>query len=86
MIKLKYKDIKEVYDFEQYLDEQDKENANYLKTHDVVVNAYGYYTPSQANWSYYVGLVNVNGRDYKVVTVFGQVKAVQYFNITKYNY
>ena len=33
----------------------------------------GYFTPSQANWSYQVGLTRINGNLYKVVTQFGQI-------------
>lgn len=34
----------------------------------------GYYTPSQANWSYIVGIVALDGKLYEVVTRFGSVE------------
>lgn len=33
----------------------------------------GYFTPSNANWSYVIGFTNYNGQDYEVVTQFGEV-------------
>lgn len=33
----------------------------------------GYFTPSSANWSYIIGLTNINGQDYEVVTQFGAI-------------
>jgi len=33
-----------------------------------------FYSPSQANWSYQIGIANVDGRLYELVTRFGSVE------------
>lgn len=33
-----------------------------------------YYAPSQANWSYQIGIYTVNGKLYELVTRFGSVE------------
>lgn len=45
-----------------------------------------YYTPSQANWSYIIGLLMVDGLVYKVVTLFGQIKAIMPIQLYNYEY
>lgn len=80
-IKCKYADIKEIYDwYEKYADEKLKSMYNAQpSTYDIA-----YFVPSGANWAYKIGLVNVDGQIYKVVTVFGQIKAVMPTNTPEY--
>ena len=81
-LKCKYSDIKAIYDCcEKYADPMAKELlGKQLSTHEVA-----YYTPSQANWSYHLGLVKVNSRVYEVVEVFGAIKAVRLANLPEYS-
>lgn len=82
MIKCKYSDIKELYDWtEKYADETEK--AYLGKQYSI--KAYAYYTPSQANWSYLLGIVELDGILYDVVTVFGAIKAIKPSNEPRYN-
>lgn len=79
--KCKYADIKAIYDwYNRYADEKMAKMYNTQPSTHIIA----YYTPSQANWSYQVGLVMVDGVPYTVVTVFGQVKAVMPANIPEY--
>lgn len=80
-VKCKYADIKEIYDwYNRYADEK------MAKLYDTQPSTYdiAYYIPSGANWAYKIGLVNVDGQVYKVVTVFGAVKAVMPTNTPEY--
>ena len=80
-MKCKYADIKAIYDwYNKYADEK------MAKMYNTQPSTYGvaYFVPSQANWAYKVGLVSVDGQVYKVVTVFGQVKAVMPANVPEY--
>lgn len=82
MINCKYKDIKEVYDwFDNFADY--KELA--LKGKQISIMDYAYYTPSSANWSYKLGIVKVGHSYYKVVTVFGEIKAVAPVCVPEFN-
>lgn len=80
-IKCKYSDIKAIYDWcEEYADEDAKRLiGTQPSTHTIA-----YYTPSQANWSYQIGLVSLDKATYEVVLVFGEVRAVRLVNIPHY--
>lgn len=81
-IKCKYADIKAIYDWcDKYADEEAKELIGTQPS----VHTIAYFTPSQANWSYQVGIVNYKGNAYEVVTVFGEVRAVRLCNIPSYD-
>lgn len=81
-IKCKYSDIKEIYDW--YKRFADEKLASY---YDLQPNIHqtAYYTPSQANWSYCLGVVMLDGQVYDVVTVFGSIKALRPANLFNYN-
>lgn len=80
-IKCKYSDIKAIYEwYGKYADEHAKSLIGTQPSCHIMA----YYTPSQANWCYQVGLVNVDGVAYEVVLVFGEVKAVRLANIPSY--
>lgn len=81
-VKCKYKDIKDIYEWcEKYADDMAKELlGKQLSIHEVA-----YYTPSQANWSYRLGVVKVDSRVYEVVEVFGAIKAVKLANLPEYS-
>lgn len=81
-IKCKYSDIKAIYDWcEKYADEHAKSLIGTQPSCHIVA----YYTPSQANWSYQIGLVMLEQQAYEVVLVFGEVKAVRLCNIPSYD-
>lgn len=81
-IKCKYSDIKAIYGWcEQYADEEAKELIGTQPSTHIIA----YFTPSQANWSYQVGIVSYKGNAYEVVLVFGEVRAVRLCNIPNYN-
>lgn len=81
MIKCKYSDIKEIYDWYQ-------DNAGYeemeIKGKQLTVAEFAYYTPSTANWSYKLGVIKYKNSYYKVVTVFGEIKAIAPFGVPEY--
>ena len=80
-IKCKYSDIKAIYEwYKRYADDKMAQLYNTQPSTYTIA----YYTPSQANWSYEIGLVCIDGETYKVVTVFGQVKAVMPTNMPNY--
>lgn len=80
-VKCKYQDIKAIYDWcEEYAD---SEARGLIGTQPSIFYT-AYYTPSQANWSYQIGLVYVGEQAYEVVSVFGVVKAVRLANIPHY--
>ena len=81
-VKCKYSDIKAIYDWsDKYADEHAKSLIGTQPSCHIVA----YYTPSQANWSYQIGLVMLEQVAYEVVLVFGQVKAVRLANIPNYS-
>ena len=81
-VKCKYSDIKAIYEWcENYADEHAKMLIGTQPSCHIVA----YYTPSQANWSYQVGIVKYNASYYEVVLVFGEAKAVRLCQIPSYN-
>lgn len=81
-IKCKYSDIKAICDwYDRYADEEAKELIGTQPSSHVIA----YFTPSQANWAYQVGLVNYKGNTYECVLVFGEVRAVRLCNIPSYD-
>lgn len=79
--KCKMRDINAIYEWcEKYADEDAKRLIGTQPSCHIVA----YYTPSQANWSYQIGLVQVDNLCYEVVLVFGEVKAVKLANIPRY--
>lgn len=80
-IKCKYADIKAIYDWcDKYADEEAKKLLN----KQLSIRETAYYTPSQANWSYIMGLVKVGDNVYEVVEVFGAIKAVRLASLPTY--
>lgn len=68
-VKCKYSDIKDIFEWcEKYADDEARELIGTQPSTHIIA----YYTPSQANWSYQVGVV------------FGEVKAVKLANIPEY--
>lgn len=82
MIECKFRDVKAIY--EQY-EKYSNEDCKALIGTQPSILQYGYYVPSQANWSYKLGYVKVGNTVYNVVTVFGQVKAAIIANLPEYN-
>lgn len=80
-MKCKYQDIKDIYN---WCDEYADDHAKALIGTQPSCHIIAYFTPSQANWSYQVGVVMVDGVAYEVVLVFGEVKAVRLANIPSY--
>lgn len=81
-IKCKYSDIKAIFDWcGKYAGDEARELiGTQPSTHTIA-----YFTPSNANWSYQVGIVNYKGNAYECVLVFGEVRAVRLCNIPSYN-
>lgn len=78
----KYSNIKQIYDWcEQYADDEAKQ---LIGTH-ASFHFIAYFTPSQANWSYQVGVLKYNNNYYECVAVFGIIRAVRLVNIPNYN-
>lgn len=81
-IKCKYQDVKEIYEWcDKYADDHAKTLIGTQPSCHIVA----YFTPSQANWSYQIGLVMLEQQAYEVVLVFGVVKAVRLANIPNYS-
>jgi len=82
LIKCKYQDIKDIYNWcEKYADDEAKELIGTQPSAHLIA----YFTPSQANWSYQVGIVKYNASYYEVVLVFGEVKAVRLCQVPSYD-
>ena len=80
-VQAKYRDVRAIFNwYEEYADEECKELIGTQPS----IQQYGYFTPASANWSYILGYVKYNNRVYKVVTVFGEVRAAQLANIPEY--
>lgn len=43
-----------------------------------------YFSPSQANWSWQIGLVCINGRTYELLTRFGVVEGGRQIHLVNY--
>lgn len=81
-IKCKYADIKAIYDWcEKYADDEARELIGTQPSTHIIA----YFTPSNANWSYQVGILTYKGNAYECVLVFGEVRAVRLCNIPSYN-
>lgn len=73
-VKCKYADIKAIFKWcERYADSEARELLGKQPSTHIVA----YYTPSQANWSYQIGLVSYKGNFYECVLVFGEIRAVR---------
>ena len=80
-MKCSYKDIKDIFSWcEEYADDEAKELIGTQPSTHIIA----YYTPSQANWSYQVGIVKYNASFYELVLVFGEVKAVRLCQVPSY--
>lgn len=80
-VKCKYSDIKDIFEWcEKYADEEAKELIGTQPSTHIIA----YYTPSNANWSYQVGVVWYKNSFYEVVLVFGEVRAVRLCQISHY--
>lgn len=81
-IQCKMRDIKAIIEWsEKYADEEAKRLIGTQPSTHIIA----YYTPSQANWSYQIGLVKYNENYYETVLVFGEVRAVRLVNIPSYD-
>lgn len=49
-------------------------------------NVYAYYAPSQANWSWQIGIYAVNGEVYELLTRFGSVEGGRKLHLHQNNY
>lgn len=80
-IKCKYSDIKAIYDwYHKYADDEARELIGTQPSTHLIA----YFTPSQANWSYQVGIVHYKKSFYEVVLVFGEVRAVRLCQVPHY--
>lgn len=83
----KFRDIKLIYDWCEKYGKDYSEDMYNLKGKSIDnITQIAYYTPSQANWSYIVGILMIDGCIYKVVTVFGQIKAIMPLQVYNYEY
>lgn len=81
-IQCKKRDINEIFAWcEKYADNEAKELIGTQPSAHIIA----YFTPSQANWSYQIGIVEYNNNFYEVVLVFGEVRAVRLANIQSYD-
>lgn len=81
-IQCKKRDISDIFTWcEKYADDEAKELIGTQPSAHIVA----YFTPSQANWSYQIGIVKYNNNFYEVVLVFGEVRAVRPVNIPSYD-
>lgn len=82
-VRAKYADVRAIYNwYEEY--GQNQAECKELIGSQPNIQQYGYYTPSQANWSYILGYLKYNNSIYKVVTVFGEVRAAQLATCPEY--
>ena len=80
-IQCKKRDISDIFTWcEKYADDEAKELIGTQPSAHIVA----YFTPSQANWCYQVGLVHYKESFYEVVLVFGEVRAVRLCQIPHY--
>ena len=80
-IKCKYQDIKDIFNwYKQYADEEARELIGTQPSFHLIA----YFTPSNANWCYQVGLVHYKHSFYECVLVFGEVRAVRLCQIPHY--
>lgn len=81
-VECKYRDIKAIYNWcEKYADDEARE----LIGKQPSVHNIAYFTPSNANWAYQVGLVKYKNNFYEVVLVFGEVRAVRLCQVPSYD-
>lgn len=81
-MRCRYSDIKEIYDWsERFADEKVKR----IIGKQLTIWETAYFTPSQANWSYRVGLVKVGRDTYEVVEVFGEIRAARLVQLPHYD-
>lgn len=81
-MKCKYQDIKDIFNWcEKYADEE----ARALIGTQPSTHIIAYFTPSQANWSYQIGLLKYKQSYYEAVLVFGEVRAVRLCQIPSYD-
>ena len=79
-IKCKYSDIEDIFNWcEQYADEE----ARQLIGTQPSTHLIAYFTPSNANWSYQVGIVQYKGNTYECVLVFGGGEGCEAMQHTK---
>lgn len=85
-MKCKYLDIKDIMDWcEKYGKQYDEKMYSLIGTQPSCYEI-AYYTPSQANWSYRIELLMVDNILYKVVTVFGEIRAIMPVQLHNNNY
>lgn len=78
----KYRDIKDIFNWcEKYADEEAKELIGTQPSTHIIAH----FTPSQANWSYQIGILRYKQNYYEAVLVFGEVRAVRLCQIPSYN-
>ena len=80
-MKCKYSDIKAIFEWcEQYADEEARELIGTQPSTHIIA----YFTPSNANWCYHVGIVHYKRSYYECVLVFGEVRAVRLCQVPQY--
>lgn len=68
-MKATYREVKDLIDNTEWTD------SAFKKGQQPRIYQTGYFTPSNANWSYQIGIAEGNdGLVYEIVTVFGEVK------------
>lgn len=71
MYKATYKDVKSLVEW-------GRDNAEISemvkKDYQPVGHVHAYFTPSQANWSWQIGIYTVDGTTYELLTRFGSVE------------
>lgn len=78
----KYRDVKDIFNWcEKYADEEAKELIGTQPSTHIIAH----FTPSQANWSYQIGILKYKQNYYETVLVFGEVRAVRLCNIPSYD-
>lgn len=78
----KYRDVKDIFNWcEKYADEEAKELIGTQPSTHIIAH----FTPSQANWSYQIGILRYKQNYYEAVLVFGEVRAVRLCQIPSYN-
>ena len=79
--KCKKSNVDEIFNwYKEFADDKAKE----LVGKQLQIRGIAYYTPSNANWSYTIGMVKVGNNTYDVVTRFGEILALRLTQIPEY--
>lgn len=83
MYKATYKDVKDLISYGR---EHAEIKEMIAKGFQPVGHVYAYYSPSQANWSWQIGLYNIDGTTYELLTRFGRVEGGREIYQTENNF